>query len=216
MRPPLRTVLPLAAALFVAPLALAAAGVAGPAPLADPRETHLADVVQLTHGGQNAEAYWSPDGKELLFQSTRPPYACDQIFRMPADATGAPALVSTGKGRTTCSYFTPDGSRILYSSTHAAADACPPPADRSQGYVWAVYPSYEIWTAKPDGSDLKRLTENSAYDAETTVCPKDGSLIFTSDRDGDLELYRMDADGRNLKRLTNAPGYDGGAYFSPD
>src|SRR5436305_86594 len=176
MRLPLRTVLPLAAALFVARLA----------PAADSREVHLTDVVQLTHGGQNAEAYWSPDGKELIFQSTRPPYACDQIFRLPADGKGQPALVSTGKGRTTCSYFTPDGSRILYSSTHAAGDACPPPADRSQGYVWAVYPSYEIWTAKPDGSDLKRLTENRAYDAETTACPKDGSLVFTSDRDGDL------------------------------
>ncbi|HXO22241.1 MAG TPA: PA domain-containing protein, partial [Thermoanaerobaculia bacterium] len=212
MRPFPRLAPPLAAVAFVALVARAGAG----ASLADPRETHLAEVVQLTHGGQNAEAYWSPDGRQLIFQSTRPPYSCDQIFRMPADAPGLPVLVSTGKGRTTCSYFTPDGSRVLYSSTHGAGDACPPPADRSQGYVWAVYPSYEIYTAKPDGSDLRRLTENSAYDAETTVCPLDGSLIFTSDRDGDLELYRMDADGRNVKRLTNAPGYDGGAYFSPD
>ncbi|HEY8021284.1 MAG TPA: M20/M25/M40 family metallo-hydrolase [Thermoanaerobaculia bacterium] len=209
----------LAAALALS--LLARAGSAGPtspaaAPLADPRETHLADVVQLTHGGQNAEAYWSPDGRQLIFQSTRPPFGCDQIFRMPADGTGAPSLVSTGRGRTTCAYFTPDGSRVLFSSTHAAGDACPPPADRSQGYTWAVYPSYDIWTAKPDGTDLERLTDNSAYDAETTVCPLDGSLVFTSDRDGDLELYRMDADGGHVKRLTNAPGYDGGAYFSPD
>jgi Tol biopolymer transport system component/Zn-dependent M28 family amino/carboxypeptidase len=211
MRPTFRIALPLAA-LAVALFSPSAASAVG----AEPREVHLADVVQLTHGGQNAEAYWSPDGRQLIFQSTRPPYACDQIFRLPADGTGAPALVSTGKGRTTCSYFTPDGSRVLFSSTHAAGDACPPPADRSRGYTWAVYPSYEIWTAKPDGSDLKRLTNNSAYDAETTVCPLDGSLIFTSDRDGDLELYRMDADGGNVKRLTNAPGYDGGAYFSPD
>ncbi|HZF08263.1 MAG TPA: M20/M25/M40 family metallo-hydrolase [Thermoanaerobaculia bacterium] len=205
-----RIALPFAAVLSALPLLPATAATAVP------REAHLADVIQLTHGGQNAEAYWSPDGRQLIFQSTRPPYACDQIFRLPADGSGTPALISTGKGRTTCSYFTPDGSRVLFSSTHAAGDACPPPPDRSQGYVWAVYPSYEIWTAKPDGSDLQRLTDNSAYDAETTVCPKDGSLIFTSDRDGDLELYRMDADGKNVKRLTHAPGYDGGAYFSPD
>ncbi|HVT58293.1 MAG TPA: M28 family peptidase [Thermoanaerobaculia bacterium] len=184
--------------------------------LIDRREVHFAELRQLTRGGQNAEAYWSPDGTQLIFQSTRPPYACDQIFRMPADGSGGPVLVSTGKGRTTCAYFTPDGQRVLFSSTHAAGDDCPPPADRSQGYVWAVYPTYEIWSARPDGSDLKRLTDNSAYDAETTVCPLDGSLVFTSDRDGDLELYRMDADGTNVKRLTRTPGYDGGAYFSPD
>lgn len=208
---------PLRATLPPALLAFALAAQAGAAAsAANPREPHLADLVQLTHGGQNAEAYWSPDGREIVFQSTRPPYSCDQIFRMPSGVPGTPSLVSTGKGRTTCSYFTPDGSRILFSSTHAAGDACPPPADRSQGYVWAVYPEYEIWSSKPDGSDLQRLTENHAYDAETTVCPKDGSLVFTSDRDGDLELYRMDADGKNVKRLTNAPGYDGGAYFSPD
>ncbi len=187
-----------------------------PAPLTDVRESHLADLLMLTHGGQNAEAYWSPDGRQLIFQSTRPPFDCDQIFRMPADGSGAPALVSTGKGRTTCSYFMPDGQRVLYSSTHAAGDACPPAADRSRGYVWAVYPTYDIWTARPDGSDLRRLTDNHAYDAETTVCNRDGSLIFTSDRDGDLDLYRMDADGSHVRRLTSAPGYDGGAYFSPD
>jgi Tol biopolymer transport system component len=186
------------------------------APLADGRESHLADLLMLTHGGQNAEAYWSPDGRQLIFQSTRPPFECDQIFRMPADGSGAPVLVSTGKGRTTCSYFMPDGQRVLYSSTHAAGDACPPAADRSRGYVWAVYPAYDIWTARPDGSDLRRLTDNHAYDAETTVCNRDGSLIFTSDRDGDLDLYRMDADGSHVRRLTSAPGYDGGAFFSPD
>jgi Tol biopolymer transport system component/Zn-dependent M28 family amino/carboxypeptidase len=185
-------------------------------PRADPRESHLADLLMLTHGGQNAEAYWSPDGRQLIFQSTRPPFECDQIFRMPADGSGEATLVSTGKGRTTCAYFMPDGQRVLFSSTHAAGDACPPAADRSRGYVWAVYPTYDVWTARPDGSDLRRLTDNHAYDAETTVCARDGSMVFTSDRDGDLDLYRMDADGSHVRRLTSTPGYDGGAFFSPD
>ena len=209
--------LPFALALFLVSAALAAEdkGPLKPPPV-DPREAHLSGLVQLSRGGENAEAYWSPDSRELIFQSSRPPYACDQIFRIPADGSGAASLVSTGKGRTTCSYFLQGGKRVLYSSTHLAGPACPPPPDRSHGYVWSIDPSYEIFTARPDGSDLARLTENQAYDAETTVCPKDGSLIFTSTRDGDLELYRMDADGRNVKRLTNAPGYDGGAFFSPD
>src|SRR5436305_6274012 len=185
-------------------------------PPLDPRESHLSGLIQLTHRGENAEAYWSPDGTELILQSTRPPYACDQIFRQRTDGTGTPILVSTGKGRTTCAYFTADGKRVLFSSTHAAGPECPPNPDRSHGYVWAVYPTYEIYSVKPDGSDLVRLTDNQAYDAESTVCPRDGSVIFTSTRDGDLELYRMDADGRNVKRLTDTPGYDGGAFFSPD
>lgn len=187
-----------------------------PAPLLDPRETHLADPVQLTNGGENAEAYWSPDGRQLVFQSTRPPYQCDQIFRMPADGNGEPARVSSGKGRTTCAYFTSDAKRILYSSTHHAGEACPTPPDRSQGYVWPVDRNFEIWSTLPDGSGPRRLTENDAYDAEATVCPRDGSVIFTSTRDGDLELYRMTPDGREVTRLTRTPGYDGGAFFSND
>ena len=209
--------LPFCLASFLASGALAALTAEDlKAPPLDPREVHLSALVQLSRGGENAEAYWSPDSRELIFQSSRPPYACDQIFRIPADGSRPATLVSTGKGRTTCSYFMQGGQRVLYSSTHLAGPACPPPPDRSHGYVWSIDPGYEIFTARPDGSDLVRLTANQAYDAETTVCPKDGSLIFTSTRDGDLELYRMDADGKNVKRLTNAPGYDGGAFFSPD
>lgn len=184
--------------------------------LHDKREVHLGDVRQMTFGGENAEAYWSPDGKELVFQSTRPPLGCDQIFRMPVDDPAAMTMVSTGKGRTTCGYFTADNERIIYSSTHVTDEQCPAPPDRSQGYVWPIYDAYQIYSARPDGSDLKALTDTQAYDAEATVCSKDGSIIFTSTRDGDLDLYRMDADGGNAKRLTDAPGYDGGAFFSPD
>ena len=187
-----------------------------PGTLHDEREVHLADVRQMTFGGENAEAYWSPDGRELVFQSTRPPLGCDQIFRMPVSDPAALTMVSTGKGRTTCGYFTADNERIVYSSTHAASEECPAPPDRSQGYVWPVYSSYQIYSAKPDGTDLKALTDTQAYDAEATVCSRDGSIVFTSTRDGDLDLYRMDADGSNVRRLTDTPGYDGGAFFSRD
>ena len=184
--------------------------------LHDKREAHLVDVRQLTSGGENAEAYWSPDGKELIFQSTNPPFGCDQIFRMPISDPAALSLVSTGIGRTTCAYFTADNERVIYSSTHAINDQCPTPPDHSRGYVWPIYESYQIYSVKPDGSDLKALTTTDAYDAEATVCSKDGSIVFTSTRDGDLDLYRMDADGSNVKRLTDTAGYDGGAFFSPD
>ena len=184
--------------------------------LRDAREVHLADIRQMTFGGENAEAYWSPDGKELIFQSTRPGVPCDQIFRMPVDDPEALTMVSTGKGRTTCAYFTADNERILYSSTHAADEACPATPDMSQGYVWPIYDSYQLYSANLDGSDLVALTDTPAYDAEATVCSQDGSIIFTSTRNGDLDLYRMDADGSNVQQLTDTPGYDGGAFFSQD
>jgi len=187
-----------------------------PGVLHDEREGHLTDVRQMTFGGENAEAYWSPDGTELVFQRTHAPYACDQIFRMPVSDPAALSLVSTGTGRTTCGYFTADSERIIFSSTHTASEECPATPDYSRGYVWPIYDTYQLYSAKPDGSDLKALTDTPFYDAEATVCPKDGSIIFTSTRDGDLELYRMDADGSNVKRLTDAPGYDGGAFYSSD
>jgi hypothetical protein len=182
----------------------------------DERETHLADITQLTFGGENAEAYWSFDGTELIMQARHGEGTCDQIFRMPALAPGEPTLVSTGTGRTTCAYFFPGNQRVLFSSTHAASKDCPPVPDHSKGYVWPLYDSYEIYSARPDGSELTALTSQPGYDAEATVCGKDGSIVFTSTRDGDIELYRMNADGSGVVRLTDAPGYDGGAFFSAD
>jgi Tol biopolymer transport system component len=180
-------------------------------------EIHLADIRQLTSGqGENAEAYWSDDGKELIFQSARPPYACDQIFRMSADGKGEPVRVSTGTGRTTCAYFLPGNQEVVWSSTHADGPACPAVPDMSQGYVWPIYESYEIYVSGRNGENPRALTKNKAYDAEATVCRKDGSILFTSTRDGDLDIYRMDRDGKNVVRLTKTPGYDGGAFFSDD
>jgi TolB protein len=177
-------------------------------------EKHLKNLRQLTFGGENAEAYFSPDGKQLIFQSTRDGRECDQIYTMNLDGSNI-RLVSTGNGRTTCSYFYPNGQKILYSSTHLGAKQCPPRPDFSQGYVWAVYPSFDIFTARPDGSDLKQLTNTPGYDAETTIS-KQGKLAFTSMRDGDLDIYTMDGNGKHVRRLTNELGYDGGPFWSYD
>ena len=180
-----------------------------------PQEKHLRNVKQLTDGGENAEAYFSADGKRLIFQSTRDGNPCDQIYEMNIDGSDV-RKISNGKGRCTCSYFFPDGKRILYSSTFLAGDECPPRPDYSHGYVWALYPGYDIFTANPDGSDLKRLTSTPGYDAEATIAPNGKKIVFTSVRDGDLDIYTMDPDGRNVKRLTTELGYDGGPFFSYD
>ena len=185
------------------------------AALAAAEPAHLSNLKQLTHGGQNAEAYWSPDGKRLVFQSTRPPYRCDQIFIMNADGTD-PRLVSTGKGRTTCAYFLSDNRRIVYASTHEAGPECPPRPDMSQGYVWGVFPGYDIYLATDQGKIIKKLTDTPGYDAEAVQNWKTGKLVYTSMASGDLDLWVMNADGSGKKQVTHTAGYDGGAVFSRD
>ncbi len=181
-----------------------------------PDEPHLADIRQLTFGGENAEAYWSWSGQQLILQS-RPGAGCDRIYRMDWMDPKAPMHpVSNGKGATTCSYFFPGDEEVLYASTQLASPECPPRPDHSKGYVWALYDGYDIFRAHADGTHIERLTTTPGYDAEATVCSKDGSIVFTSVRDGDIDLYRMDKDGKNVKRLTNTPGYDGGAFFNRD
>jgi Tol biopolymer transport system component len=182
--------------------------------LAQPGE-RLSNIRQLTSGGQNAEAYWSPDGQRLIFQSTREGHGCDQIYIMNADGSGQ-RMVSTGKGVTTCGYFLPDGKQIVYASTHEAGPECPARPDRSQGYVWAVYPNFELYLADDNGGNLRKLTDSPRYDAEATVNWKTKQIVYTSLASGDLDLWSMDADGANRRRLTESPGYDGGAFFSPD
>lgn len=190
------------------------------APLTLPEEKHLKNVRQLTFGGQNAEAYFSIDDRMLIFQHQGEGVPCDQIYTMPVDTPdgkpATPKLVSGGKGRTTCSYIFPTGDRILFSSTQAAGPECPPKPDYSQGYVWPIYDTYDIYTAKLDGSDAHRLTTTPGYDAEATIRRDGKSIVFTSTRNGDLDIYTMDADGSNVKQLTHELGYDGGPFFSFD
>src|SRR5579862_3625118 len=179
-----------------------------------PGERHLSDVRQLTTVGTQAEAYFSPDGTWITFQSTRDGRACDQQYVMRTDGT-ALTRVSTGTGKTTCGWFMPGGRRLFFGSSHASGDACPPRPDPSKGYVWGLDP-FDIYTANADGSNLQRLTSYGVYTAEGTLSPDGRTIVFTSLKDGDLDLYTMDIDGTHVRRLTDTPGYDGGAFFSPD
>lgn len=176
---------------------------------------HLENIQQLTSGGQNAEAYWSPDGQRLIFQSARDGRACDQQYIMNADGSNV-HMVSTGKGVTTCGYFLPDNKHIVYASTHEGGDDCPKRADRSKGYVWDVFATYDIYLATDDGKIEKKLTSAAGYDAEATVNFKTKKIVYTSMASGDLDLWSMDLDGSKKKQLTRSEGYDGGAVFSHD
>lgn len=177
-------------------------------------EKHLKNIQMLTTEGENAEAYFNNSEDKLIFQSTHGQFKCDQIFTMNLDGSGK-TLVSTGSGRTTCSYFLPNGN-IIYASTHAADKNCPPPPDYTNGYVWKVYNSFDLYVANSDGTNPKIFKPAEGYDAEATVSPKGDRIVFTSTRNGDLDIYSMNIDGSDLKQLTTKLGYDGGPFYSWD
>ena len=187
-------------------------------------ENHFRNVRQLTFGGDNAEAYWSFDGKKIVFQRTsqKDGVPCDQIYVGKVPKKGKSfkyRLVSTGKGRTTCAYFTSDNKHVIYASTHEGADTCPPGVDRSKygnRYIWPVYASYDIYMADLKGRIKKKLTSSPGYDAEATLSPDGHTMLFTSTRNGDLDLYTMNLQTGETRQITTALGYDGGAWFSPD
>jgi TolB protein len=189
-----------------------------------PEETHFKNIQQLTFGGDNAEAYWSYDGKSVVFQRTsvKDGLPCDQIFIGKLPAKGKPfkyKMLSSGKGRTTCAFFTKDNKHVIYASTHEAADTCPPVPDRSKfgnKYIWPVYASYDIYLSDLNGKITKKLTNTPGYDAEGTLSPDGKKMIFTSMRNGDLDLYVIELSTGKTTQITNTPGYDGGAWFSPD
>ena len=187
-------------------------------------EVHLRNIRQLTFGGNNAEAYWSFDDKQLIFQSDWSKInnqGCDQIYIMNADGTLLQngeryQMVSTGKGRTTCSYFTADKA-LVYASTHEADQNCPEPVQFVQGkYVWPIYDGYDIYIKENPNEESELLIGGEGYDAEATVSPDGRYAVFTSTRSGDLELWRYEFTTGDLLQLTDELGYDGGAFFSPD
>ena len=188
------------------------------------QEKHLANVKQLTAGGDNAEAYFSFDNSMIVFQAKVPEWGstCDQIYYFPFSdgdmKTEMPKLLSNGLGRTTCSYFMPGDSTVLYASTRSGSDECPPDPERREDgkYVWPIYPDFDIYIADLQGNIVDTLIAAPGYDAEATVSPTGDKIVFTSDRTGDLELYICDIDGSNVRQITTELGYDGGAFFSPD
>jgi Tol biopolymer transport system component len=195
-------------------------------------EKFLSNIRQVTNGFVKAgEGYFSPDGKQIVYQAQPLDYPFYQIYTQRLGATGdapRPKRISTGRGRTTCSYFSPDGKRILFASSHLdpkldeteAAERKQQEEDKKSGvrrrYKWDFDPYMDIFEADLDGNILRRLTDTQGYDAEGAYS-KDGKLIaFCSDRDGDADIYVMNSDGTGVRQLVNAPGYDGGPFISPD
>ncbi len=186
-------------------------------------EKHFKKITQLTFGGDNAEAYFSPDGEKFCFQSNNKKWglSCDQIFMMNLsnplkDSTDKAKMINTGIGRTTCSFYMPDSKNILYASTHLSSNMCPESPVVKDKYVWGIFSSFDIFVSDESGNSIKQLTNQAGYDAEATVSPLGDKIVFTSTRNGDLDLYTMNIDGSDVKQITFGLGYDGGAFFSPN
>jgi TolB protein len=178
-------------------------------------ERHFGRMRRLTTSGENAEGYFSFDGTRITYQARFDEMPADQIYSLDL-LTGARELVSTGVGRTTCSFFLPGDRGVLFASTHGAANPLPPPPDFTKGYVWKIYPEFDLWVRDLATWELKPLAASPGYDAEAVVSPDGKRIVFTSRRNGDLDLYLMNVDGSGLVQLTDQLGYDGGAFFSPD
>ena len=198
----------------------------------------LSPPVQVTIGMPKAgEGYFSPDARRICYQAVPADYPFYQIFVQPFDMAAprpaTPVRISTGRGRTTCSWFSPDGTRLLFASSHLdphldateSAARAQAEEDRKTGrrrrYQWDFDPHSDIFVAtlEPaagEGGGFVQLTNEPGYDAECSYSPDGSTILFVSDRDGDPDIYVMDADGRNVRQLTNEPGYDGGPFFSPD
>ena len=175
----------------------------------------LINTKQLTKNGDNGEAYFSSDNKNLIFQSKRDGNSCDKIYTMTIDGKDIKPIPHTD-GAYTCSYFSLNDEYIFFSSTMQDGVQCPlvykDPNPRK--YIWPLR-NFDIYRLSKD-KKLKNLTQSDGYDAEATVHPHEEKIIFTSLRNGDIDLYEMDYDGNNIKRITTEFGYDGGAFYSPD
>jgi Tol biopolymer transport system component len=213
---------------------------------AEPTEaTFLKNIRQLViQGNRSGEGYFSPDGKKLIFQSEREPgNPFYQIYILDLQ-TGDSHRVSPGKGKTTCAFFRPGTDEVLFASTHLDPDAEKKQKEeiafresgQTRRYAWDYDEHFDIFSAKQDGSGIKRLTKADGYDAEGSYSPDGSKIVFTSMRDAYprdklskedkqrfevdpsyfAEIYIMNADGSGETRLTDWPGYDGGPFFTPD
>ena len=184
--------------------------------LAASTDRHMSGLTQLTFEGDNGEAYFSSDGRQLIYQSNRGGYDCDKIWTMNIDGSGK-RMISPDHGAHTCSFYQPDNKTVVFASTSHLDGACPPKKKFPAGirYAWPLYP-YDIFRANADGSGLRKLTDNPQYDAEPIISTDGKKIVFGSQREGDFDIYIMNADGSGVRRLTRTTGYDGGPWFSPD
>lgn len=177
-------------------------------------EPYLTDIQQLTSPDlgftKAGEAYFSPDGKKILFQAVPHGEEDYQIYSMDL-ATKEILWISKGFASCTCAFFRPDGEKIIFAGSHLKAKKAAPGT-----YAWDFTPYMNIYEANPDGSSLVPLTDGPAYHAECAYSPDGKQIVFASNLDGSMNLYIM-SEGTEIRQLTETQNcYNGGPFFSPD
>jgi Tol biopolymer transport system component len=144
---------------------------------------------------------WSPNGKKIAFSGLPPDgRPIDTIHVMNPDGSGVRDLGHFGE----CATWSPDSSQIVY---------CSHPGDGN----WAV------WVMDADGSNRRQLTHPKLIlpagahgDYPGAWSPDGRRIVYTSDVDGDRELFVMSANGSDQHRLTRFRGADGANAWLPD
>ncbi len=165
-------------------------------------------VWEIPNIDEGAEFYFSPDGKSLIGNARLDGDTIHQVYTFGVD--GSNIVRINDKGEDACSYYFPDRKRLVFTSTRDNTDMAPGhfsnPFDYPQGA--------ELYSCNPDGSDLKRLTNNKFYDAEVSVSPDEQWMLFTRQIDGKLDLWKMHPDGSDQQQLTFTPDWqEGGSFF---
>ena len=161
---------------------------------------------QITFNDRDDETpVWSPDGKQIVFARDHDPVrgqVDNDILTMKADGTRERNLTNSPGVHDVEPDWSPDGDRIAFAGERDGDS--------------------EIYTLKPDGSRLRQLTANTAWDGEPSWSPDGRRIAFTSDRDAteetpfQSEIYTMRADGDDQTRLTFDDLSDFHPAWSPD
>ena len=237
----------LPAALIAALIAALSGGLSVPVSAGEGDEDEsrfLSRIRRLTVEGRRAgEGYFSPDGKEMVFQSEREPgNPFFQIYLLSME-TGDVRRISPGQGKTTCGFISGKNGDILFASTHLdprsvelqQEEIAFRESGQERRYAWDYDPFMDIFVERRSDGEMVRLTDAHGYDAEGSWSPDGEWIVFTamrdmferelSEREARLaeidpsyfaEIYVMRADGSEQRRLTDVPGYDGGPFFFPD
>ena len=152
--------------------------------------------------GATTCSYFHPSGEKLIF-------AANHEDLRPAPEPPAPRHGPAAGGS--------DDSRAKSGEQTSQPASQPAQWPRGgAGYGWKYFPGMDIYEYTFATGALKRLIHEEGYDAECAYSPDGKSIVFSSMRDGDQEIYICDADGAHPRRITHAPGRDGGPFFSPD
>jgi len=155
-----------------------------------------------------AEFYFSHDGKSLIGNAKFPDDSAHHVYTFTLDGKNIKRINNIGEDA--CSFFFPDGKHIIFTSTRDHLDLPKGEWSNANNYPQGA----ELYIADVDGSHIRRLTNNTYYDAEVSVSPDGKWILFTRQIDGQLDLWKIRPDGSEETQITKTKDLqEGGAFF---